>query len=168
MLRSHRRSNPCRPASRLWPLTTPPTSCLCPNKIFVLAILCPSNFEMSIRDPKRIQMKKLSIIARVQLPEIWNFGQCSTFVFIWQLVFNHGLIRLKTFVSQFPTKLCNQFFFRLYLMLHARIARFDVMTTVALFRNLGWELNTRIKFYNFLRSTTFILVVSPSEVIYKI
>ena len=39
--------------------------------------------------------------------EIWEFGYCSTFVFIWQLVFNHWLIRLKTFVSRFPTKLCN-------------------------------------------------------------
>ena len=28
-------------------------------------------------------------------------------------------------------------------MLHARIARFDVIATVALFENLGWELNTR-------------------------
>ena len=35
-------------------------------------------------------------------------------------------------------------FFRLYLMLHARIARFDVMGTVALFGNLGLELNTRL------------------------
>ena len=32
-------------------------------------------------------------------------------------------------------------FFRLYLMLHTRIARFDVMDTVALFGNLGLELN---------------------------
>ena len=39
--------------------------------------------------------------------EFWKFDYCSTFVFIWQLVFNHGLIRLKTFVSQFPTKLYN-------------------------------------------------------------
>ena len=28
-------------------------------------------------------------------------------------------------------------------MLNARIARFDVMDTVAFFGNLGWELNTR-------------------------
>ena len=32
-------------------------------------------------------------------------------------------------------------------MLHARIARFDVMATVALFGNLGWELNTRLHIY---------------------
>ena len=31
--------------------------------------------------------------------EIWEFCYGSTFIFIWQLVFNHGLIRLKTFVS---------------------------------------------------------------------
>ena len=36
-----------------------------------------------------------------------NLATVALFVFIWQLVFNHGLIRLKTFVSQFPTKLCN-------------------------------------------------------------
>ena len=29
-------------------------------------------------------------------------------------------------------------------MLHTRIARFDMMATVALFENLGWELNTLI------------------------
>ena len=39
--------------------------------------------------------------------EIWILGYCSTFVFIWQIVFKHGLIRLKTFISQFPIKLCN-------------------------------------------------------------
>ena len=31
--------------------------------------------------------------------EFWEFGYCSTFVFIWQLLFNHRLIRLKMFVS---------------------------------------------------------------------
>ena len=41
------------------PLTTPPASYLCPNEIFVLAILCSSDFEMSIWDPKRIQIKKV-------------------------------------------------------------------------------------------------------------
>ena len=39
--------------------------------------------------------------------KFWKIGYCSTFVFIWQLLFNHRLIRLKTFVSRFPTKLCN-------------------------------------------------------------
>ena len=32
-------------------------------------------------------------------------------------------------------------FFRLHLMLHARIERFDVMATVTFFENLGLELN---------------------------
>ena len=35
-------------------------------------------------------------------------------------------------------------FFRLHLMLHAYIARFDVIGTIALFRNLRLELNTRL------------------------
>ena len=38
-------------------------------------------------------------------------------------------------------------FFRLYLMLHARIARFNIMATVALFRNLGLELNTGLALF---------------------
>jgi hypothetical protein len=37
----------------------------------------------------------------------FGFGYCSTFRFIWQFVSNHGLIRLKRFVSWFITKLCN-------------------------------------------------------------
>ena len=74
--RGHQRLNPWPPASRLRPLITPPASCLCPNKIFVLAILCPSNFEMSIRDPKRIQMKKLSTT------KFYNFLRSTTFILV--------------------------------------------------------------------------------------
>jgi hypothetical protein len=36
---------------------------------------------------------------------------CSIFVVIWQLVSNHGLIRLKRFVSSISSKLCNLFYF---------------------------------------------------------
>jgi hypothetical protein len=38
------------------------------------------------------------------------FLQNSTvaiFVVIWQILFNHGLIRLKSFVSSISSKLCN-------------------------------------------------------------
>ena len=52
-------------------------------------------------------MKRKNGLSACLVREFWEFGYYSTFVFIWQLVFNHGLIRLKTFVSQFPTKLCN-------------------------------------------------------------
>ena len=31
----------------------------------------------------------------------------ARFDFIWQLLSNHGVIRLKRFVSSFTTKLCN-------------------------------------------------------------
>ena len=64
----------------------------------------------------------------------WKFGYCSTFVFIWQLVFNHGLIRLKTVRLVISNQTVQLVFFHLHLMLHARIARFDVMATAALFR----------------------------------
>ena len=76
VLQGHPHSNPYCPASRLRPLTIPPTSCLCPNKIFILAILCSFNFEMSIRDPKRIQMKKLSIT------KFYNFSGSTTFILV--------------------------------------------------------------------------------------
>jgi len=39
---------------------------------------------------------------------------------------NYGLIKLKRFVSRFTTKLCN-LFFRLYLMLHTCVKKFDEM-----------------------------------------
>ena len=39
------------------------------------------------------------------------FCYCSTFVFIWQILFNHGVIRLKRFISQISDKLCNYFLF---------------------------------------------------------
>jgi hypothetical protein len=37
----------------------------------------------------------------------FNSKYCSTFVCIWQLVSNYGLIRLKRFISWFTTKLYN-------------------------------------------------------------
>ena len=39
--------------------------------------------------------------------ESLNLGMVALSFFIWQIVFNYGLIRLKTFVSRFSTKLCN-------------------------------------------------------------
>ena len=35
----------------------------------------------------------------------------ACFGFIWQLLYNHGVISLKRFVSSFTTKLCNQLYF---------------------------------------------------------
>jgi hypothetical protein len=34
-------------------------------------------------------------------------GTIAFFVVIWQILFNHGLIRLKRFVSSISSKLCN-------------------------------------------------------------
>ena len=40
---------------------------------------------------------------------------------------NHGLTKLKRFLSRFLTKLCNYFIFYLRLMFHICIQRFDMM-----------------------------------------
>jgi hypothetical protein len=72
----HRRLNPWSPASRLQPLTTPLASRLCLNEIFVLGILCLFDFEMSIWDSKRIQMKNLSTT------KFYNFSISTTFILV--------------------------------------------------------------------------------------
>ena len=43
--------------------------------------------------------------------KIFRFGYCSTFVVIWQLIFNYELIRFKRFISSFTVELCNQLVF---------------------------------------------------------
>ena len=44
-----------------------------------------------------------------------------------KILFNYRLTRIKRFVSSFTSKLCNlSFYFRLYLMLHACVTKFDV------------------------------------------
>jgi hypothetical protein len=77
MLRCHLRSNPDPPASQVCPLTTSPVRYFCPKEIFVLAILCSSDFEMSIWDPKRFQMKKLSTI---KFYKVAHLSRSTTFV----------------------------------------------------------------------------------------
>jgi hypothetical protein len=51
-------SNPWPQAPHIHLLTTPPRRHLCPFRISVLPILYSLAFEMSILDPKKIQMKK--------------------------------------------------------------------------------------------------------------
>jgi hypothetical protein len=70
------RSNPQPPASHVHPLTTPSVRRLCLNELFVLAILCSSNFEMSNWNPKRIQMKKLSTT------KFYNFSRSTILGFV--------------------------------------------------------------------------------------
>jgi len=43
----------------------------------------------------------------VYFQKILQNRNSSTFVCIWQILFNYGLIRLKRFISSIPTKLCN-------------------------------------------------------------
>ena len=44
-------------------------------------------------------------------PKNFGFRYCSIFVFIWQILSNHKLTRIKRFVSWFTDKLCNWFLF---------------------------------------------------------
>ena len=62
--------------------------------------------------------------------KIFGFRYCSTFVVIWQLMSNHGLIRLKNLSRHLQLSCVISYFFQLHLMLHANIWRFDVMDTV--------------------------------------
>jgi hypothetical protein len=50
-------------------------------------------------------------VGPVRLPKFLAKRYCSVFVVIWQILFNHGLIRLKRFVSSISSKLCNYIYF---------------------------------------------------------
>ena len=43
----------------------------------------------------------------VQFAKVFVFNYCSIFVFIWQILSNHGVTKLKRFISRFIVKLCN-------------------------------------------------------------
>jgi hypothetical protein len=62
----------------------------------------------------------------------------ALFVFIWQFVSNHGLIRLKDLSRDLQLNCVISFFFRLHLVLHAYAVIFDVTGTVALFGFAFW------------------------------
>ena len=63
-------------ALRVPSLTTPPIRHLYLVWIFVLLILCLSDFKMSIWDPRQIQMKKLSTI------KFYNLLRSRTFILV--------------------------------------------------------------------------------------
>ena len=60
---------------------------------------------------------------------------------------NHKLIRLKRFISSFTAKLCNWLFFKLHLMLHACVQKFDVKENL---RNF-WKLNMALLGHAFVK-----------------
>ena len=88
----------------------------------------------------------------------------------------HGLIRVKRFVSRFPTKLCNQFFY-LYLMLYTCIVRLDVTFQFENFWNdltAGVETRGRIRrtitikplpvsIYLLYKTNSFYILFHPSK-----
>jgi len=59
-------------------------------------------------------------------------------VFSWREFWNLATVAPKRSSRNFPPNYVISFF-HLYLMLHTRIVRFDVMGTVALFRKLFWN-----------------------------
>jgi hypothetical protein len=73
----------------------------------------------------------------VWMPKFLAKRYSSVFVVIWQILSNHGLIRLKRFVSSISSKLCNYVYFYLYLMIHAYVQRFDVTENLEKFDILG-------------------------------
>jgi hypothetical protein len=68
--------------------------------------------------------------------KLFGFRYCSTFVCLWQKFSNHGLTRIK---SDLQVNYAISFCFRLYLILHACVARFDVMENLENF--LIFEVN---------------------------
>ena len=73
------------------------------------------------------------------------------------LIANHGLISLKTFVSRFSTN-CAISFFRLYLILHACTARFDVIVWGEIFLELNQALQKENPFKFFLFPTYIYII----------
>ena len=65
-----------------------------------------------------------------------KIGHYSSFVCLWQILFNYRLTRFKRFISQFTDKLYNWFW--LYLMLYVCAARFDVTKNFEKFLVFGW------------------------------
>jgi len=63
------------------------------------------------------------------------------FRFIWQTLSNHGVTRLKRFISQITGNCAVSFYFYLYLMLHAYDQRFDVTENL----EKNFELNKAIE-----------------------
>jgi len=55
----------------------------------------------------------------------FGFRYCSTFICLWQILSNYGLTMIKRFVD-LQVNCAISFYFRLYLMLHACVERFDV------------------------------------------
>ena len=53
----------------------------------------------------------------------FRFCYCSTFVCLWQILFNHRLTKVKRFVSQFSII---SFYFCLYLVLNVCAVKFDM------------------------------------------
>ena len=103
--------------------------------------------------------RTIIILWCVLLDGSWKFGYCSIFVFIWQIVFNHGLIGSKHSSRNFQPN-CAISFFRLHLMLHACIARFDVMGTIAFF---GFWVGTKHALRDFAKLTSTYSILHMSR-----
>jgi len=59
--------------------------------------------------------------------KIFGFRYCSTFVCLWQILFNYGLTKSKDLSRDLQINCAISFYFCLYLMFHACVQRFDVM-----------------------------------------
>jgi len=89
------------------------------------------------------------LISMALVVNFFGFRYCSIFVCIWQILFNYVLTRLKRFVSQFTSKLCNWLFFHLHLALHLCVVRFDVTGNLKNFLDFGGNLFSCENFLDF-------------------
>jgi len=90
--------------------------------------------SLAFNQPTKVYIIFILIYYIVLIQNFFGFWYCSSFVFIWQTLYNHGVTRLKRFVSRFTYKLCNYFLFSFILMLYVCAVKFDVTD------NLSWKI----------------------------
>jgi len=107
-----------------------------PGSIYIYT---PSHLDICsyIWNPCTVRTCWLVIRPCVDLKSFW-FWHCSTFVFIWQILFNYGVSRLKDSSHDLQIKYAISFYFYLYLMFHACAARFDLTENLEKFLVFGW------------------------------
>jgi hypothetical protein len=72
-------------------------------------LMKPTRLALQFREwSRRCNLySRIMILGTVWMPKFLSKCYCSVFVVIWQILSNHGLIRLKRFVSSISSKLCN-------------------------------------------------------------
>jgi hypothetical protein len=103
------------------------------------------------------------VIWKIQISNLRN----SNVVFLGKLNSNEKVVNYKVVLL---LKICNFCFCCLSIRGHLKNSNFKFLKIKIFFHDkmISNQKVVTTKFHNFLRSTTFILVVSPSEVVWKI